>query len=60
MSRGLLGQPGPCVIHAWDDSGSPEVAFCVFKCEQTEMAGPMGNLTWWLAPEIHILSDTLL
>lgn len=48
------------MIHARDDPGSPEVAFCVFKCEQTEMAGPMGKLTWWLAPEIHILSDTLL
>lgn len=48
------------MIYAWDDPGSPKVTFCIFKDEQTKMAGPMGETHTMACPEAYIMSDTLL
>ena len=36
------------------------VLFCIFKGEQTKMAGPMAKLIPWFAAEEYIISGTVL
>lgn len=59
-NQGPIRGPGPHVIYAWGDPGSPQVTFCIFKGEQTKMVGPMEETHVMACLEAYILSDTLL
>lgn len=53
--QGPVKWSGPLVIYAWDDCGSPKVAFCIFKGEQTKTAGSMGKTHTMACPEVYIM-----